>query len=100
MNKLSKEEINKELQKLNNNWEYERDTINFEYEFDDFVEAFSFMTSVAILAEKQNHHPDWKNSYNNVKISLTSHDLGGLSKKDFELATKIEASVKKYKEGS
>lgn len=100
MNKLSKEEINKELQKLNNNWEYERDTINCEYEFDDFVEAFSFMTSVAILAEKQNHHPDWKNSYNNVKISLTSHDLGGLSKKDFELASKIDASVKKYKEGS
>jgi 4a-hydroxytetrahydrobiopterin dehydratase len=95
MNKLSKEDINKELQKLNSNWEYKRDKITFEFKFDDFVEAFSFMTSVAIMAEKQNHHPDWGNSYNKVKISLTSHDLGGVSMKDFKLAAKIEKAFEK-----
>lgn len=59
--------------------------------FDDFVSAFGFMTKVAILAEKANHHPEWSNVYNKVDIRLTTHDAGGLSQRDFDLAKKIDA---------
>ncbi len=100
MKKLNDKDALKELNKLNSAWKLDNKRIFRKFEFKDFVEAFSFMTSVAIIAEKQNHHPDWTNSYNNVKISLTSHDLGGLSKKDFELASEIDACVKNYREGS
>lgn len=58
--------------------------------FADFAEAFAFMTRVALLAEKANHHPDWSNSYNRVSISLTSHDAGGLTQRDARLARAIE----------
>ena len=58
--------------------------------FDDFVRAFGFMTSVAIVAEKANHHPNWENVYNRVKIALSTHDSGGLTQKDFDLAAKID----------
>ena len=66
-------------------------------EFDDFVQAFGFMASVAILAEKHDHHPEWFNVYNKVEITLTTHDVpgknGGLSKRDLKLAKAIEALV-------
>ena len=55
----------------------------------DFIAAFGFMTEVAMLAEKANHHPEWFNVYNRVEISLTTHDAGGISKRDFELAQNI-----------
>ena len=90
MSKLNDQQISKEMQKLDNKWEFNKNKITREIKFNDFVEAFSFMTSVAIIAEKQNHHPDWQNSYNVVIVSLTSHDIGGLSKKDFELAAAID----------
>ncbi len=59
--------------------------------FTDFAEAFAFMTHVAILAEKADHHPEWFNVYNRVEILLTTHDAGGLSRRDIELATAIDA---------
>jgi 4a-hydroxytetrahydrobiopterin dehydratase len=59
--------------------------------FADFSEAFAFMVRVALLAEKANHHPDWSNSYNRVDISLTSHDVGGLTRRDLKLARAIDA---------
>jgi 4a-hydroxytetrahydrobiopterin dehydratase len=59
--------------------------------FDNFVSAFGFMSKVAILAEKANHHPEWSNVYNKVDIRLTTHDAGGLSQRDFDLAQKIDA---------
>lgn len=62
-----------------------------EFEFGDFARAFGFMTSVAIHAEKRNHHPDWSNSYGRVTIDLSSHDVGGLSQRDFDLAAVIDA---------
>lgn len=57
--------------------------------FSDFAEAFGFMTHVAILAEKADHHPEWSNVYNRVEIHLTTHDAGGLSHRDISMATVI-----------
>ena len=67
-----------------------RDAIGRVFEFGDFVGAFSFMTAVAIVAEKADHHPEWSNVYNRVCILLTTHDAGGLTAKDIELAHKIQ----------
>lgn len=58
--------------------------------FADFVEAFGFMTRVALLAEKADHHPEWFNVYNRVEITLTTHDAGGLSKRDVNMAKAID----------
>lgn len=67
--------------------------INRKIKFTDFAEAFGFMTRVAILAEKADHHPEWFNVYNRVEIRLTTHDAGGLSKRDVALATAIDGFV-------
>ncbi len=61
------------------------------FEFADFSEAFAFMTRVALLAEKHDHHPEWSNVYNRVEITLTTHDAGGLSLRDVEMAKRIDA---------
>jgi 4a-hydroxytetrahydrobiopterin dehydratase len=61
------------------------------FEFDSFVAAFGFMSSVALLAEKADHHPDWSNSYNRVDIELVTHSAGGITQKDLDLVTAIEA---------
>ncbi|MDY7026263.1 MAG: 4a-hydroxytetrahydrobiopterin dehydratase [Pseudomonadota bacterium] len=65
--------------------------IHKQWQFDDFIQAFGFMSQVALLAETQGHHPDWSNSYAKVDIRLSTHDQGGLSEKDFALAQAIEA---------
>lgn len=61
------------------------------FKFANFVEAFGFMSRVAILAEKADHHPEWFNVYNTVEITLTTHDAGGLSSRDSALAKEIDA---------
>lgn len=61
--------------------------------FADFVQAFGFMAQVALLAERMNHHPEWRNVYNRVDISLTTHDAGGLSSLDLALAQAIDRVV-------
>lgn len=61
------------------------------FEFKDFVEAFGWMTSAAICAEKLNHHPEWFNVYKTVDVTLTTHDTGGLSDLDLKLAQKMDA---------
>lgn len=63
------------------------------FKFKDFSEAFGFMARVALLAEKAGHHPDWSNSYNKVEIMLSTHDAGGLTQKDVDLAQGISALV-------
>ncbi len=68
-----------------------RDAIERTVEFDSFIAAFGFMTQVAIHAEKLNHHPEWKNVYNRVEITLSTHDAGGLTNKDISLAERIDA---------
>ena len=74
-------------------WDYDesRDAITRRFTFADFSEAFAFMTRVALLAEKADHHPEWSNVYNRVEILLTTHDAGGLSHKDVAMAEAIEA---------
>ncbi len=61
------------------------------FEFGDFAAAFAFMTRVALIAEKRDHHPEWFNVYNRVEITLTTHDAGGLSLRDVKMARKIDA---------
>ncbi|MBB3348890.1 MULTISPECIES: 4a-hydroxytetrahydrobiopterin dehydratase [Sphingomonas] len=74
-------------------WDYDdaRDAITRTIVFTDFAEAFGFMTQVALLAERADHHPEWSNVWNRVEILLTTHDAGGLSERDIELATAIDA---------
>ena len=74
-------------------WDAKRDAITRNYVFGDFSEAFAFMTRVALEAEKADHHPEWSNVYNRVDITLTTHDAGGLSQRDIELATAIDGLV-------
>jgi len=70
-------------------WDLREGQLHRRFEFKDFVGAFGFMSSVALLAESMNHHPDWSNAYNRVDISLVSHDAGGLTDRDFKLAAAI-----------
>lgn len=72
-------------------WELRDGNLYREFRMATFVEAFSFMTSVALIAERMNHHPDWSNVYNVVRIKLSTHDAGGISEKDFALASGINA---------
>lgn len=71
----------------------ERDAIYKEFSFKNFNQAFGFMSRVALQAEKMNHHPEWFNVYNKVQITLTSHDYGGLTKRDVKLAKFIEKAA-------
>ncbi|RMG19506.1 MAG: 4a-hydroxytetrahydrobiopterin dehydratase [Bacteroidetes bacterium] len=74
-------------------WQFKEGGIEKSFQFKDFVQAFGFMSQVAILAEKANHHPEWFNVYNKVNIRLSTHDAGGLTSKDFDLAQQIEALI-------
>lgn len=71
-------------------WTMKKDSLSRKITFKNFAQAFGFMTCVAIEAEKMNHHPDWKNAYNKVTISLSTHDAGGLTEADFKLAKLID----------
>lgn len=74
-------------------WEFSENAIHTSFEFDDFKDAFSVMTRIAFEAEKLNHHPDWSNVYNTLQISLSTHDAGGVTEADFELAKIIDELV-------
>jgi len=78
---------------LENGWDMVegRDAITRTYTFADFVEAMGFMTRAGIWAEKWNHHPEWFNVYNRVEVTLSTHDVGGLSALDAKLARKLDA---------
>jgi 4a-hydroxytetrahydrobiopterin dehydratase len=92
-NKLTQIERNDELLSLlNNDWKIvdNRDAIYKKFKFKSFIQAFSWMTSVAIIAEKMDHHPEWANVYNTVEVTLTTHSAGGLTKLDLALARKMD----------
>jgi 4a-hydroxytetrahydrobiopterin dehydratase len=85
---LSADDIQQRLAALGG-WELDDDKLHRRLVFDDFNQAFGFMSRVALLAESMDHHPEWCNVWNRVDIWLTTHDAGGLSQRDFELARKI-----------
>ncbi|MCA9530240.1 MAG: 4a-hydroxytetrahydrobiopterin dehydratase [Myxococcales bacterium] len=75
-------------------WVRQGDRIRRVFEFRDFVEAFGFMARAALVAEKLDHHPDWKNVYSKVEVELTTHSAKGLSEADFELARAMNGFAK------
>ena len=92
MKKLTELEIEKKLLR-NPDWDYFDNAIHAEFEFENFKDCFSAMSRIAFECEAQNHHPDWSNVYNVLKISLSTHDADGVTNKDFKLADAIDAIV-------
>ncbi|SDR82212.1 4a-hydroxytetrahydrobiopterin dehydratase [Gramella sp. MAR_2010_147] len=89
MEKLSKDEIHNRLEKFEG-WTYAKNAIHTSFQFENFKEAFTVMTRIAFEAEAQQHHPNWGNVYNQLEISLSTHDADGVTEKDFKLARAIE----------
>ena len=90
--RLSEAEVAKRLQSVPG-WAQVAGKLQRSFEFADFSAAFGFMTRAALIAESLDHHPEWTNVYNRVEIQLTTHDAGGISRLDFELARRIDALV-------
>jgi 4a-hydroxytetrahydrobiopterin dehydratase len=97
MEKLSIEQAGALLAALPH-WRFDarRGAITREYTFADFTEAFAFMAQVALVAERVNHHPEWFNVYNRVDVTLTTHDAGGLTQRDIDLATCADAAFNRF----
>jgi 4a-hydroxytetrahydrobiopterin dehydratase len=91
---LSQSQIDDGLKRLPG-WSRADNSLRREYKFADFVQAWSFMTGAAIQAQTLNHHPDWSNAYSRVEIRLSTHDAGGVTALDLELATRMEALARK-----
>ena len=85
MMKLSQSDIDEELKNLAG-WSVVNEKLHKEFQFDSFNQAFGFMTRAAMEIEKMNHHPEWFNVYNRITIELTTHDAGGITKNDVNLA--------------
>ena len=96
MTNLNEQEIQDRMKEIDISWVLKGKFIHREIFFKDFVEAFSFMSSVAIIAEEYGHHPNWKNVNNKVNIVLNTHDADGLTNKDFQLAKGIDQIIKNY----
>jgi 4a-hydroxytetrahydrobiopterin dehydratase len=96
MQKLNEKEIQEKMTIIDEAWKVKGKFLHREFLFKDFVEAFSFMTAVALVAEKSAHHPNWKNTYNKLTIDLSTHDADGITTKDFNLAKVIDTLFKKY----
>ncbi len=92
MMRLSQEEIDEELKALQG-WSVVNEKLHKEFQFDNFNQAFGFMTRSAMEIEKMNHHPEWFNVYNKITIELTTHDAGGITKNDVNLAKILNSLV-------
>lgn len=92
MIKISEEDIEKRLLHFPD-WDYFDNALHAEFEFDNFKDCFSAMSRIAFECEAQNHHPNWSNVYNVLKISVSTHDVNGVTKKDFKLVEAIDAIV-------
>jgi 4a-hydroxytetrahydrobiopterin dehydratase len=90
--KATESEIQKVITELGS-WTIENDKLHREYRFRDFVQAFGFMAQAALLAERAGHHPEWFNVYNRVVVDLTTHEAGGITQKDFDLAREMEQTA-------
>jgi len=88
--KLTDEEIKKELANLSG-WSVVNDKLHKDFAFKNFIEAFGFMTMAALYIEKMNHHPEWFNVYNKLKVDLTTHDAGGITQNDINLAKTLNS---------
>lgn len=86
---LAREVVETRLSELDG-WILENGKLHRSFRFGDFAEAFAFMARVAIVAEKMDHHPEWSNVYDRVKVDLTTHDAGGVTELDFELARAMD----------
>ena len=91
--RLSEEEINEELKNLPG-WSVVNEKLHKEIQFDSFNQAFGFMTMAAMEIEKMNHHPEWSNVYNRLVIELTTHDAGGITSNDINLARILNSLLK------
>ncbi len=98
MKALSKPEVAEFIALQLAGWTLEENTIVRNFKFKSFVDAFSFMTAIALIAEKMNHHPDWSNSYNKVNVTLTTHEANGITQRDFDLASSIDRIWKNYQQ--
>ena len=92
MMKLSETEITEELKKLEG-WAIKDNKLHKEFQFDSFNQAFGFMTRSAMEIEKMNHHPEWFNVYNRITVDLTTHDAGGITNNDINLARILNSLV-------
>lgn len=92
--KLSDSEIRTALEGLSG-WKIAGNKLHREYQFPDFVHAFGFMATSAVAIEAMGHHPEWFNVWNQVKVDLTTHDSGGITTKDIELAAKLESIARR-----
>ena len=90
--KLTNSEIETQLEGVAG-WSVKDGKLHKQFQFESFVEAFGFMTSLALIAEKMNHHPEWFNVYNRVTIDFMTHDVGGISDLDFQLAKEADTLV-------
>ena len=93
---LSNNDIIKKMNLLSENWILEDIYLKGSYTFNDFDNAFTFMKEVAVKCEEMNHHPKWTNVYNKIDIELYTHDSGGITEKDFELSSFMDATFQKY----
>jgi 4a-hydroxytetrahydrobiopterin dehydratase len=96
MKAYSEDEVKKLLSAKLAGWSFDGTFLSRSFKFKNFVNAFAFMTSVALQAEKIDHHPDWSNVYNVVNIKLNSHDAKGITPLDFELAVLIDEIFESY----
>ncbi len=94
MTKLSEAEVQSRLSSLSG-WSLANGKLHREFKFTNFVDAFGWMTQVALAAEKQDHHPEWFNVWNKVVVDLTTHDAGGISERDFKLAARMNDLAEK-----
>ena len=93
---LSKDDVIKKMNLLSKNWVLDRIYLIGSYTFNNFESAFAFMKEVAVKCEEMNHHPKWTNVYNKLDIELYTHDEGGITEKDFELSSYMDATFQKY----
>ncbi|MGI0088119.1 MAG: 4a-hydroxytetrahydrobiopterin dehydratase [Nitrosotalea sp.] len=91
--KLTEEQIQKELGNLQG-WSVVNGKLHKDFVFADFIEAFGFMSKAAIHIEKMNHHPEWFNVYNKIKVELVTHDAGGITQNDINLARTLNSLAK------